>query len=290
MQIGFIGLGQMGRGMAGRLLDAGHELTVYNRSASATEPFRQRGAKVAADPSELSDAEVIVTMLADDAALEAVWIASRLAGKMPRSGVHLNMATISPGMAKRLTELHRAGGSRYLSAPVFGRPDVAATGQLDIVVAGDAAAIERCKPVFGVLGKQFFAVGNEPYQANVVKVARNFMLAAIVESLAEGLALVRKCGVDAPTFLDIITSTSINAPAYKGYGRLMVEKRYDPGFALKLGLKDVELALKVAGEAQMPLPLADLMREQHLGAVAHGFGDKDWAAMGEYVAQRAGLR
>jgi 3-hydroxyisobutyrate dehydrogenase-like beta-hydroxyacid dehydrogenase len=276
--------------MAGRLLEAQHDLTVYNRSVAATAPFRQRGANVAGDPSELLGSEVVVTMLADDAAVEAVWVASGLAGKMPASAIHLNMATISPRMAKRLTELHRAGGSEYLSGPVFGRPDVAEKGQLDIVVAGDPDAIERCKPVLAALGKQFFAVGGEPYQANVVKIARNFMLATIVESLAEGLALARKCGVDAATFLDIITSTSMNAPAYKGYGRLMVEKRFDPGFALKLGLKDIELALQVAEEAQAPLPMARLMREQHLGAVANGFGDKDWAALGEYIAQNAGLQ
>lgn len=290
MKIGFVGLGQMGQGMAGRLLEARHELAVYNRTSAAAEPLREKGARVARHPSELLDTEIVVTMLADDAALEAVWVTSGVAARMPPSGIHLNMATVSPGMAKRLTELHRGGGSRYLSAPVFGRPDMAAKGQLDIVVAGDAAAIERCKPVFGVLGKQFFTVGDEPYQANVVKIARNFMLAAIVESLGEALALVRKCGADAARFLDIITSTSMNAPAYKIYGRLMVERRYDPGFALKLGLKDVELARQVAAEARMPLPLADLMREQLLGAIAKGFGDKDWAAMGEFIAQRAELR
>ena len=289
MKIGFIGLGQMGRGMAGRLLDAGQELAVYNRSVSATEPLRQRGAKVAGEPSELFDAEFVITMLADDAAVEAVWVASGLAATMPPSGIHLNMATISPRMGQRLTELHRAGGSVYLSAPVFGRPDVAAKGQLDIVIGGEPAAIERCRPILAALGKQFFVVGGDPYQANVVKIARNFMLATIVESLGEGLALVRKCGVDAKRFLDIITSTSMSAPAYKGYGRLMVEKRFDPGFALKLGLKDVELALRVAEEANVPLPMAYLIRQQHLAAIAQGFGDKDWAVLGEYIAQKAGL-
>jgi 3-hydroxyisobutyrate dehydrogenase-like beta-hydroxyacid dehydrogenase len=290
MKLGFIGLGQMGREMAGRLLAAGHSLIVYNRSAAATESFRARGAQVASKAEAALDAEVVITMLADDAAVDAVWIASGLAQGMPASGIHLNMATVSLAMGKRLTALHRAGGSRYLSAPVFGRPYAAAKGQLDIVVAGDAAAIERCKPIFGELGRQHFIVGADPHHANIVKIARNFLLATIVESLGEAFALTRKAGVEPARFLDIITSTAMNAPAYKSYGRMMVEKDYTPTFALKLGLKDVELALAAAGETHVPMPTADLLREQHLAAIAHGYGDQDWAALGEYIATTAGLR
>ena len=289
MKLGFIGLGQMGRAMAGRLLDTGHELIVYNRSDAAAEPFRARGARGVSTPDAVLDAEIVITMLADDAAVDAVWIASGLAQRMSPSGIHLNMATVSLAMGNRLTELHRAGGSRYLSAPVFGRPSAAAKGQLDIVVGGDAAAIERCKPIFGELGRQHFIVGPEPAHANVVKIARNFLLATIVESLGEAFALTRKAGVGPEKFLDIITSTSMNAPAYKSYGRMMVEKDYTPTFALKLGLKDVELALATAAAMQVPMPTADLLREQHLAAIAHGYGDRDWAALGEYIAQSAGL-
>lgn len=289
MKVGFIGLGQMGREMAGRLLDAGHELTVYNRTRAATEPFRLRGARVAERPIEALDAEVAITMLADDAAVDAVWMASGLAGKMPPSGVHLNMSSISLKTGKKLTDLHRAGGSQYLSAPVFGRPYAAARGQLDIVVAGPDAAIASCKPLFGVLGKQFFTVGSEPCQANIVKIARNFLLGTIIESLGEAFALARKSGVDPALFLSIITSTSMSAPAYESYGRMIVEKAYEPTFALKLGLKDVELALEAAGDTRVPMPFAGLLREQHLAAIARGYGDKDWAALGEYIAESAGL-
>ena len=289
MKLGFIGLGQMGRAMAGRLLEAGHELVVYNRSAAAAESVRARGARVASQPEEALDAEVVITMLADDAAVDSVWVASGLARGMSPSGIHLNMATVSLAMGKHLTELHRTGGSRYLSAPVFGRPYAAAKGQLDIVIGGDAAAIERCKPIFGELGRQHFIVSPEPAHANVVKIARNFLLAAIVESLGEAFALTRKAGVDPEKFLDIITSTAMNAPAYKSYGRMMVEKDYTPTFALKLGLKDVELALATAAAMQVPMPTAELLREQHLAAIAHGYGDQDWAALGEYIAQSAGL-
>ena len=289
MRVGFIGLGQMGRAMAGRLLEAGHELTVYNRSRAAAEPLRSRGARVAEDPRGTLDGDVVITMLADDAAAEVVWIASGLVEKLPASCVHLNMATVSLKLGKRLAALHEAAGTRYVSAPVFGRPHAAARGQLDIVVAGHAAAIERCEPLFGALGGQWFTVGAEPYLANIVKIARNFLLAAVIESLGEAFALVRKSGVDPATFFKIITSTSFNAPSYKSYGRRMVEKDFEPTFALKLGLKDVELALEAGADTRVPLPTADLIRNQHLAAIARGFGDKDWAALGEYIAQRAGL-
>jgi 3-hydroxyisobutyrate dehydrogenase-like beta-hydroxyacid dehydrogenase len=279
----------MGQAMAGRLIDTGHELTVYNRSRRAAEPLGARGARVAQDPRGALDGEVVVTMLADDAAIEAVWIESGLAGQLPASCVHLNMATVSLGMAKRLAALHRSTGGQYVSAPVFGRPHVAARGQLDIVVAGAAAAIECCQPLFGALGSQWFIVGTEPSMAGIVKIARNFLLAAAIEGLGEAFALVRKSGVDAAAFLDIITSTSFNAPAYRNYGRRMVEKDFASTFALKLGLKDVELALAAGGDTGVPLPTADLMREQHLAAIANGFGDQDWAALGEYIAARAGL-
>lgn len=289
MKVGFIGLGQMGQAMAGRLIDAGHELTVYNRTRAAAEPLGARGASVADDPRGVLGGEVVVTMLADDAAVAAVWIESGLAGQLPVPCVHLNMATVSLAMAKRLAALHRSAGSDYVSAPVFGRPHVAAQGQLDIVVAGAAAAVERCVPLFGALASQWFTVGTEPAMAGIVKIARNFLLAAAIEGLGEALALVRKSGVDPAAFLDIITRTSFNAPAYKNYGRRMVEKDFAPTFALKLGLKDVELALAAGGDTGVPLPTANLIREQHLAAIARGFGDQDWAALGEYIAGRAGL-
>ncbi|MDH3287772.1 MAG: NAD(P)-dependent oxidoreductase [Betaproteobacteria bacterium] len=290
MKIGFLGLGQMGRAMAERLIETGHELIVYNRTRAPAEVLEAKGAEVAADASRVLDAEVVVTMLADDAAIEAVWIAPGLIRRMPASCVHLNMASVSLEMGKQLAWLHREAGNGYVSAPVFGRPHAAAAGQLDIVAAGADAALERCKPLFAVLGKQSFVVGAEPWLANVVKIARNFLLATVVESLGEAFALVRKSGVDPALFFNIITTTSFNAPVYKSYGQRMVEKDFEPTFALKLGLKDVMLALEAGAATGVPLPTADLMRERHLAAIAAGFGDRDWAALGEYIAQDAGLR
>jgi 3-hydroxyisobutyrate dehydrogenase-like beta-hydroxyacid dehydrogenase len=169
LKIGFIGLGQMGREMAARLLDAGHALTVFNRSRAVAEPFRAKGARVAEEPGEALDNEIVVTMLADDTAVEAVWIAPGLVARMRAQCVHLNMSTVSLDMGKRLSALHKTAGSGYVSAPVFGRPHAAAQGQLDIVAAGPAGALARCEPLFKVLGKQWFTVGVEAWQANIVK-------------------------------------------------------------------------------------------------------------------------
>ena len=289
MKIGFIGLGQMGRGMAARLLDAGHELTVYNRTRTHAEALGARGAAVAHDAAQVLDSEVVITMLADDAAVEAVWIEPGLIARLPATAVHLNMATVSLRLGRQLAERHAEFAGQYVSAPVFGRPSAAVSGQLDIVAAGPPAALARCQPLFEVLGKQWFDLGAEAYKANIVKIARNFLLASIVESLGEAFALVRKSGVEPAAFLDIITRTAMNAPAYRNYGRLMIDKPAEASFTLRLGLKDVELALEAGGETQVPLPTAALIREQHLAAIAAGYGEKEWAMLGEYIARTAGL-
>jgi len=289
MKIGFIGLGQMGRGMAARLIDRGHRLHVWNRTQSVAEALRARGATMAQRPQALLDAEVVITMLADDAAVEAVWIAPGMARDMPAATVHLNMASVSLRMGQTLAALHRATGTQYVSAPVFGRPPAAASGALDIIAAGAPAALERCTPLFEALGRRWFNAGAEPQCANVVKIARNFLLGAIIESLGEAFALVGKSGVDPAAFLDILTSTSMNSPAYRNYGRLILEKPERPTFTLKLGLKDVELALEAGADTGVPLPLAELLRRQHRAAIARGYGEKEWASLGNYIAECAGL-
>jgi len=250
--------------------------------------FRARGTVVAERPEQLLDADVVITMLADDAAVEAVWIASGLVHKLPASTIHLNMSSVSLRLGQRLTAMHRAANTLYVSAPVFGRPEPAASGQLDIIAAGAGVAVERCTPLFETLGRRWFNVGTEAYYANIVKIARNFLNGAIIESLGEAFALVQKSGVDPETFLDIITSTSMNSPAYKNYGRMILDKP-EATFPLTLGLKDVELTLQAGADTAVPLPLAALLREQHLAAIACGYGDKDWASLGNYIAEKAGL-
>jgi 3-hydroxyisobutyrate dehydrogenase-like beta-hydroxyacid dehydrogenase len=289
MKIGFIGLGQMGRGMAARLIDRGFDVVAWNRSAPPAEALRARGARVASSPAATLDAEVIVTMLADDAAVEAVWLEGGLVSRMSASAVHLNMSSVSLRLGTRLRDAHAAAAGAYVSAPVFGRPAFAASGELDIVAGGKRDAIERCKPLFEAMGRRWFDVGDEPTHANVVKIARNFLLASIIESLGEAFALVGKSGVAPARFHDIITSTAMSCPSYRNYGRLIIDKPEEATFSVKLGLKDVELALQVAGDTGVPLPLGELMRGQHLGAIASGYGDREWASVGNYIAEQAGL-
>jgi 3-hydroxyisobutyrate dehydrogenase-like beta-hydroxyacid dehydrogenase len=283
MKIGFIGLGQMGREMAARLIDAGHALTVYNRTPSAAQAFRDK-AKIASAPEDAADAEVVITMLADDVAVDAVWLRTGLAKR--NHFVHVNMATVSLGMARELSKLQK----NYVAAPVFGRPPAAAKGELDVIAAGAPEAIERCQPVFKALARQVFVVGTAPEQANAVKIARNFLLATVIESLGEAMALIRKSHVAPAAFIDIITKTSLAAPAYKNYGKLMVERTYEPAqFSMVLGLKDVELALATARDKGVPLPSAELIRKHLLEAIAIGNGHKDWAALAEHIARQGRL-
>jgi 3-hydroxyisobutyrate dehydrogenase-like beta-hydroxyacid dehydrogenase len=289
MRIGFIGLGQMGRGMAMRLLDAGHELIAWNRSPGPFDGLRGRGATIASRIEETLGAELVVSMLADDRAVQAIWIEQELIDRIPATCLHLNMASIGLDLGRRLAAAHAARGLPYVAAPVFGRPEVALEGELDIVAAGSSDALERCTPLFQALGRRWFKVGAQPHQANIVKIARNFMLAAIIESLGEAFALVEKSGVAPEAFLDIITSTSMSAPAFRNYGRTMLERPARPTFPLRLGLKDVELAAAAGASSDVPLPSAQLLRSQHLDAIAHGYGDKDWAELGNWIAQCAGL-
>ncbi len=267
----------MGREMAGRLVAAGHELTVWNRTVGASSLFEGR-ARIAGSAREACDAEIVVTMLADDAAVEEVWIKPRLETR----GVHLNMATVSMRMARELARLQ----DDYVSAPVFGRPPAATKGELDVIAAGPAGALERCAPLFKALARQVFVVGAAPEQANAVKIARNFLLATVIEGLGEALALARRTGVDPARFVEIITSTSLAAPAYRNYGKLMVERAFEPAqFSIELGLKDLDLALDTALEAGLSLPTGKLVRDNLERAIARGDGHKDWVAAADYIAE-----
>ena len=285
MRIGFIGLGQMGRAMAGRLIDAGHELVLWNRSARAADALIARGAWRAPEPAAALATDIVVSMLGDDTAVRAVWLDQGLA---ERSLVtHVNMASVSARLSRELDARHRRAGAAYVAAPVFGRPEVAGRGELDIVAAGPAGALEHCAPIFSALGRRWFNAGDAPHQANIVKIARNLVLATIIESLGEAFTLVRAHGGSAQTFLDIITSTSMNAPAYKDYGRRILEPVKDPTFPLHLGLKDVELALAAAHERALDLPTAALIRDHHRAAIAAGYGAKDWADLGNWIIGNA---
>jgi 3-hydroxyisobutyrate dehydrogenase-like beta-hydroxyacid dehydrogenase len=292
MEIGFIGLGSMGLPLARRLLEAGHRVAVYNRTPAAAERLAPLGAVVADSPAAAArGAEALVTMVADDAALEAVLDGERGAlAALPPGAVHVSMSTISPRLSRRLAGRHAAAGQVYVAAPVFGRPDAAAAGKLWIVAAGPAAAIERCGPLFEAMGQGVIPMGDDPARANVVKLAGNVLLAAAIEALGEAFALARKHGIAPEELLEVVNGRLFRSPVYENYGRLIAAERYEPaGFKLRHGLKDVRLALEAGEAVAAPLPLASLVRDRFLSAVARGWGDADWAALARVAAADAGL-
>lgn len=292
MNVAFIGLGSMGSAMAGNLLRAGHHLVVHNRTRTAAEPLEQAGARVAASPREAAaGAEVLCTMLADDAAVEAVLLGRDGAVEgLARGAVHVSMSTISPALSRRLADAHAERGQRYVAAPVFGRPEAAAAAKLTVVAAGPADAIERCRPLFEAMSQAVEVLGEDAPAANVLKIGGNFLLAAAIEAMGEAFALVRKHGIDPARFIGIVNGRLLRSPVYENYGRIIVEGRFDPpGFRLRHGLKDARLALAASDEVDAPLPIAGILRDHYLSAMAWGWGDADWAALARVSAVEAGI-
>jgi 3-hydroxyisobutyrate dehydrogenase-like beta-hydroxyacid dehydrogenase len=292
MKVGFIGLGNMGAPMAANLLRAGHELVVYNRTPSRAEPLAAEGARVARSPAEAAaGAEALLTMLADDAALEAVMLGEEGALEaLPRGAVHASMSTISPRLSGHLAAEHRRRGQSYIAAPVFGRPEAALAAKLWVVAAGPPDALERCRPLLEIMGQGVEIVGDEPAAANVVKIGGNFLLAAAIEAMGEAFALVRKHGIDPARFVEVVNGRLLRSPVYESYAKLIVGGRWEPpGFKLRHGLKDARLALGAGDEVDAPLPLASLMRDRYLSAMAWGWADLDWAALARVSAVDAGL-
>ena len=290
MKVGFIGLGAMGSAMASNLIKAGHEVTVWNRSPGATEPLASLGAKVVRSADRAAQGEVLFSMLANDQAVRDIFFEGGLLDGMDKGTVHVNHATISVALAREMADEHARRELDYVSAPVFGRPDVAAAGKLNILAAGKAAVIERVRPLLEVMGSRIWPLGDAPDRANVVKIAGNFMIGAAIESMAEASALTRAHGVSAADFLDVMTNTLFATPAYQGYAKLIAEQRYTPaGFALPLGYKDIGLALTAADATRVPLPLAGLLRDSLLEALSAGDEDVDWSIMAQVAARRAHL-
>jgi 3-hydroxyisobutyrate dehydrogenase-like beta-hydroxyacid dehydrogenase len=291
MEVGLIGLGGMGTGMAKSLLRAGHRVTVFNRTQARAEALRGVGATVAATPADACRSGIVMTMLADDAALESlVFGDGGVLASLQRGGVHVSCSTIGVALSERLTAAHAAAGQEFVSCPVFGRPDAAEAGRLAVVAAGPTEVVNRCKSLFESFGPKLLVVGEKPSLANVVKLSGNFLIASVLESLSEAVAFARKSGVDAATLIDFLTSTLFNAPVYKTYGGLIVEGNYDNvGFALPLGLKDTRLVLQAAEAKSVPMPIASVIRDRFITAMARGNSDKDWSALGLIAAEDAGL-
>ncbi|OBI06192.1 6-phosphogluconate dehydrogenase [Mycolicibacter heraklionensis] len=291
MHVGFIGLGNMGSGMAANLLKAGHTVAAYNRSAVKVDALVQLGATAAHTVADACRGDVVQTMLADDDAVESVTLGpGGIVATLPPGGTHISSSTISVALARRLAAAHAEAGQSYVAAPVFGRPEAAAVAKLFVIAAGAPAVLERVTPLFDVIGQRTFVVSEQPYNANLVKLSGNFLLATVIESLGEAIALVGKAGVDPVSYVDILTSTLFSAPAYATYGDLIARKRYEPaGFAAPLGLKDVRLALQAAEELAVPLPLGSLLRDRFLSLLANGGGQLDWSAIATLSERDAGL-
>jgi len=290
MRVGFIGLGHMGTAIAANLVRAGHRLIVWNRSQGPVKELVALGAEAAARPADTAGAEVLMSMLPDDETIRSVLLGQGVLERAGRELVHVNLATVSVAFAQELARLHRERGIAYVAAPVFGRPEVARAGKLNIVVAGDPASLARIEPLLQAIGERTWAVGTEPERANVVKLAGNFMIASALETMGEAVALARGYGLEAGRFLEILTSTLFASPVYQGYGKIIAEQRYEPAaFRLSLGLKDVRLALHAGEAVHVPLPLANVLRDHLLEAVACGDADRDWAAVARIPARHAGL-
>ena len=288
MIVGFLGLGAMGRPMAGNLIQAGHRLRVWNRSPRAAEELARKGAEVVAKPRE-AFGEVLISMLADDTAVREVVLDSGMLDRAAGGGIHVNMATISVALTEELSEDHHRRGLHYIAAPVFGRPEAAAARQLNIVAAGEGAALDRVQPLLDAMGQRTWRLGADPKEASAAKLAGNFLIAAAIECMGEAVVMVERYGVRPAAFLEILGNTLFAAPVYRNYGALIADRRYEPaGFRLELGLKDVRLALAAAESAQTPMPVASLLRDHLLEAVAQGDGQRDWSALAEVARRHAG--
>ena len=291
MKIGFIGLGQMGHPIARNLLKAGHQVQAYNRTPGRADDLKGDGALVVRTVAEASASGTVLTMLADDRALEECAFGDTgILAALPRGGLHISLSTISVALSRRLALEHAGRGQHYVAAPVFGRPPAAAAAQLLVVVAGPAEAIEKARPLLSPIGRKLVTLGTDASEANVVKLAGNFLIAAAVEALSEAFALAKKSGVKVATCQEIV-NLLFQSPVYEIYGGIIAEERFEPaGFKMPLGLKDVRLVLAAGDAAAVPMPLASLVRDHLISGIARGMSELDWSGVSRVVAEDAGLR
>lgn len=290
MKVGFVGLGHMGAGMAANLLRGGQDVTVYNRTRGKAEALVAQGAKAADSIAEACHGQAVITMLADDNAVEqAVFGDGGVIAGLPKGAIHISSSTISVALSERLDEAHARAGQRFVAAPVFGRPDAAAAARLFIVAAGAPEAVNAAAPLFDAIARKTFIISDTPKAANLVKLSGNFLIASVIESIGEAMALVGKAGVDRKQYLEVLTSTLFDAPVYRTYGALIADGAFEPaGFAAPLGLKDIRLTLAAAEDLRVPMPLASLLRDRFLTLLAQGGDELDWAAIGRLAAKDSG--
>ena len=290
MRVGLIGLGNMGSGMAASLLKGGHEVTVHNRTASKAQALVAQGARYAAQVADACSGDAVITMLADDIAVESVVFGdSGVIKNLAKGAIHISASTISVALSEKMAAAHAASGQRFVSAPVFGRPEAAAAAKLFIAVAGTPDAVDACMPLFESIGQKTFRFGDHAPDANLIKLSGNFLISSVIEALGEAMALVGKAGLDQHQYVDFLTSTLFNAPVYKTYGGLIADKKFVPaGFAAPLGFKDNRLVLAAAEKLRVPLPLASLIYNRFLTLLARGGEALDWSAFSQLAAEDSG--
>lgn len=293
MKIGFIGVGNMGAGIAANLLRAGHEMAVWNRSPQKARQLIEQGAVAANSPGgAAAEREIVITMLADDAALEQVLAGGEgLLEGLRRGALHVSLSTISVAAAERTARLHAERGQQFLSAPVFGRPDAAAAAKLFVVAAGPRAAFDAASALLGAISQRVFYIGETPSSANLVKLCGNFAILSAIETMAEAMTLAQKGGVSKRQLLEILTGTLFDTPLYRNYGAALVEDRFRPaGFAAPLGLKDMRLVDQAADGLRVPMPVLNVLRDHLLQTIGVEGEDIDWSGIGLTIAKNGGVK
>ncbi len=291
MELTFLGTGMMGRPMIENLLADGDRVTVWNRTPEKARPLAEKGATVAASALEAcTGARLVLSCLADDRSVQAVFDDPGLLDALGDGAVHVSMTTISPDCARDLARLHAEHGVAYLAAPILGRPDFVAERKQAHLLSGEAAAKEAVRPLLERVGRKVIDLGEEARAANVSKVAFNFLIASAIEAMSEAFAVIEASGLDPRAFHEMITATLFGCPLYEGYGRQILDRSYETaGFKLTLGLKDVRLAQGAAESVGAEMPLADLLEERFEDAIEHGRGGMDWSAVAAEARRDAGL-
>jgi 3-hydroxyisobutyrate dehydrogenase-like beta-hydroxyacid dehydrogenase len=289
-KIAFLGLGNLGTPIAESLINAGYELTVWNRTSSKAEPLVKLGATVVEDPLEaITPGGIVFSVLADDAAVEEIF-SMELVEKLGKGGIHVSMSTISPETSRQLSQIHDWYGASYVAAPIFARPEAVKAGVGNICVSGKAEAREIVKPIVQTFVKGVYDFGDDPGAANVVKLAGNFMIAASLEMMAEAFTMAEKNGISRQSIYEMLTQTLFAAPIFQNYGKIVAQHAYEPvAFRLALGLKDIKLTLQTASDVNVPMPMADLIKNRFVSALAKGRDNLDWGALAMGASDDAGL-
>ena len=289
-KIAFLGLGNLGYPIAESLINSGFDVTVWNRTASKADPLVKLGAKTVENPIDaITPGGLVFSVIADDAGLEELF-SMELIEKLGKGGVHISMSTIAPETSRQLSQVHDWYEASYVAAPIFARPEAVKSAMGNICISGKEAPKERIKPIIQTFVKGIYDFGEDPGAANVIKLAGNFMIAASLEMMGEAFTMAEKSGISRQSIYEMLTGTLFAAPVFQNYGKMVANQDYDNvAFRLPLGLKDINLTLKAASDVNVPMPIADIVRNRFISALAKDRENLDWAALAKGSADDAGL-